>query len=391
MFRYIRHIVLSIVFLSVALNASGRDSLDVRKLYSDVGIEFSAGYNLPSHGYYNGYNPLKKPIYANSLVHLKYGFGFQPGTRLGSLYPNVTQGIGIAGCTFYSKELMGTPVIAYIFQTVPLLAFKPGMSVDYAWELGGSYGWKQTELIASRANIYVNVGLKLSYDFCRYWSINVGPEFTHCSNGDTKYPNGGSNMFNLKVGVTGRVTPKQGQADRRVIEEYEKELSQRTFAEKIEYDLALSGGVRAGKVKGEKAYIINEPFPFFGLTFTPLYRIDRHFSAGLSLDVLADRSANIYDVVYDRETKTVLSYKQPGLDKQIAAGLSVKGEISMPIFAVGVGMGGFVVPSGDSLKGVYGTFSLKTFMTDSLFLNICYRLSTNNFTHNMMYGMGVRF
>ena len=391
MFRYIRHTILSIVFLSVVLNASGRDSLGVHKLYSDVGIEFSAGYNLPSHGYYNGYNPLKKPLYFNSLLHLKYGFGFQPGTRLGSLFPGVTQGVGLAGCTFYSKELMGAPVVAYVFQNVPIMNPKQGVDVSYSWELGGSYGWKQTELIATRANIYVNVGLKLSCDISESLTFNVGPEFIHCSNGDTKYPNGGSNMFNLKVGVSGNVVPRQGKADRRVIEEYESDLSQMTFAERMEYDLALSGGFRAGKIKGDKSYIINDPFPFFGLTFTPLYRIDRHFSAGVSLDVLADRSANIYDVVYDSETKAVLSYKQPGLDKQIAAGLSFKGEITMPIFTVGVGVGSFVVPAGDSLKGVYGTFSLKTFMAENLFLNICYRLSTNNFTHNMMYGMGVRF
>ena len=391
MFRYIRHIVLSIVFLSVALNASGRDSLDVHKFYQDASFELSSGYNLPSHGYYNGYNPLKKPLYWNSLVHLKYAFGYQPDTYLGSLYPNVTQGFGFAGCTFYSHELMGTPVVFYVFQNVRLFELKQGMNLDYSWELGGSYGWQQTELIATRANIYVNVGLKFSYDLTKNLTLNAGPEFMHCSNGDTKYPNGGSNMFNLKVGVTGHAVPKQGRAYRKVIEEYENELSEKTFAERMEYDLAFSGGVRAGKVKAERSCIINDPFPFFGLTFTPLYRIDRHFSAGISLDVLADRSANIYDVVYDRETKTVVSYEQPGIDKQIAAGMSFKGEITMPVFTVGVGVGSFVVPAGDSLKGVYGTFSLKTFMTDSLFLNICYRLSTNNFTHNMMYGAGVRF
>lgn len=391
MFSYLRHITLSIVFLSVALIASGRDSLTVRKLYQNIGCEFSAGYNLPSHGYYRGYNPLEKPVRANSLLHLKYSFGFQPDTWLGSMYPNVTQGVGLAGCTFYSHELMGTPVIAYIFQNVPLIQLKKGMSVDYAWELGGSYGWKQSAMIATRANIYVNVGLRLSYGISDLLTLNIGPEFTHCSNGDTKYPNGGSNMFNLKVGVTGHAVPKRGEADRRVINEYEKELSQKSFAQRMEYDLILSGGCRAGKVTGKTARVINDAFPFFCLNFSPLYRLNRNLGAGVSLDFLADRSANLYDVVYDRETKTVISYSQPGIYKQMAAGLSLKGEITMPIFTVGVGFGGFVIPSGNSLKGLYSTFSLKTYMSDKLFLNVTYRLSTKNFTHNMMYGMGVKF
>lgn len=391
MVRHFRYIIILIVFLSVALNASGRDSLGVHKIYQNVGVELSAGYNLPSHGYYNGYNPLNKPIYANSLFHLKYSFGYQPETRLGSLYPDVTQGFGLAGCTFYSHDLMGTPVIAYIFQNVPLIQLKQGMSVDYAWELGGSYGWKQTELIATRANIYVNVGLKLSYDLSECLTMNVGPEFMHCSNGDTKYPNGGSNMFNMKVGVTGHLVPKQGQLNRGVIDEYESELKNKSFYERMEYDLILLGGLRAGKVTGKASRVINDHFPFFCLSFSPLYRLNRHLSAGASVDFLADRSANLYNVVYDRETKTVISYSQPEIYKQMAAGLSLKGEIVMPVFTVGVGFGGFVIPAGNSLSGLYSTFSLKTFMTENLFLNVCYRLSTKNFTHNMMYGVGVRF
>lgn len=389
--RIFRYIIILIVSLPVALSASGRDSLYVRKVYHNIGVDISAGYNLPSHGYYRGYNPLEKPINANSLLHLKYSFGFEPETWLGSMYPNVTQGFGLACCTFYSHELMGTPVIAYIFQNVPLVQLKQGFRVDYAWELGGSYGWKQTELIATRANIYVNVGLKLSYSLTDCLSMNIGPEFMHFSNGDTKYPNGGSNMFNLKLGLTGQILPKQGKSDPRVIEEYENELGTKTFAERMEYDIILSGGFRAGKVTGISAHVINHHFPFFCLNFSPLYRLNRHLSAGVSMDLLADRSANLYDVVYDRDLKQVVSYSQPGINKQIAAGLSLRGDITMPIFTIGAGVGAFILPAGDSLRGIYAVFSLKTFMTDRLFFNVSYRLSTKNYTHNMMYGMGVRF
>ena len=198
-------------------------------------------------------------------------------------------------------------------------------------------------------------------------------------------------MFNLKVGVTGHAVTKRGESDRRVINEYEKELRQKSFAERMEYGLILSEGFRAGKVTGMFSRVINDKFPFFCLNFTPLYRLNRHLSAGASIDLLADRSANLYDVVYDRETKTVISYSQPEIYEQMAAGLSLKGEITMPIFTVGVGLGAFVLPSGNSLRGLYSTFSLKTFMTDRLFLNVSYRLSTKNYTHNMMYGMGVKF
>ena len=381
-----RYLFMILIFLSAAVSAAGRDSL-----YHDVSVAASAGYNLPSHGFYRGYNPSEEPIYANTSYHLKYAFGYQPGSRLGDLYPGVTQGVGLAALTFYEPVLMGAPVLGYVFQNVSLLDVASGVGVDYSWEFGGSYGWKQNDIIESRANIYVNVGLRLSWDMSKFWTLNLGPEFSHCSNGDTRYPNGGANLINFKVGLTGHVVSVNGPVDKRVAEEYESELRERLFAERMEYDLVLFGGWRAGKVTRETYALINEPFPFFGLNFMPSYRLSRHLSAGASLDLLADRSANLYDVVKDSETKEVVSYKQPSLGDQVAAGVSVRGEITMPIFTVGVGVGGFVLGNGDSLRGLYSTFCLKTFMTEHLFLNVCYRLSARNFTHNMMYGLGWRF
>lgn len=381
-----RTLLLIFIFLSVALTAAGRDSL-----YHNVSLAVSAGYNLPTHGFYRGYNEAGVPLPANSSAHLKYSFGFQPNTRLGTLYPGVTQGIGVAGLTFYNHDLMGSPAFAYIFQNARLFDVASNLGLDFGWEFGGSYGWKRNQIIQSRANIYVNVCLMLAWDMTDRWTLTFGPEFSHFSNGDTRFPNGGANFTNLKVGITGHVVPQNNESYTNAAVEYESQLREKTFAQRMEYDLILFGGWRAAKVKTEIHALINEPFPVFGMNFMPSYRINRYFSAGASLDILADRSANLYDIVKDPATREVIDYKQPSLDNQVAAGLSVRGEITMPIFAVGAGFGGFVLPNGDSLKGFYTTFTLKTFMTEQMFLYISYRLSAINYNHNMMYGLGWRF
>jgi hypothetical protein len=342
-----RYILVTLIFLSAALSAAGRDSL-----YHDISFAASAGYNLPSHGFYRGHNPSGRPIPANTSYHLKYAFGYQPGTRPGSLYPDVSQGIGLAALTFYAPSIMGSPVLAYIFQNVRILDISPEVGVNYAWELGGSYGWRRNDIIESRANIYVNVGLMLSWDMSQLWTLTLGPEFSHYSNGDTKYPNGGANLINFKVGLTGHAVPETGSVDRSVAREYESELREKPFADRMEYDLVLFGGMRSGKVTDGTYALINEAFPFFGLNFMPSYRLSKHFSAGASLDLLADRSANLYDVVKDSDNREVLSYKQPSMGKQVAAGVSVRGEITMPIFTVGIGVGGFVLGNGNSLRGL---------------------------------------
>jgi hypothetical protein len=159
----------------------------------------------------------------------------------------------------------------------------------------------------------------------------------------------------------------------------------------MSYDLVLCGGWRAGKVTSGAYALINEPFPFVALNFAPSYRFNRYFSVGASLDLLADRSAGIYDVVEDDATGQVISYELPNFTRQSAAGLSLKGDITMSVFTIGAGFGGFLLAGTDSLKSLYATFSLKTFVSKRLFLNVTYRLSSRNYTHNMMYGIGWRF
>ena len=387
---YRSFLICVIVFLA-GLSASGRDSLSIRKVSHEVTLAASAGYDLPSHGYYRGYNPAGRPIYANSSLHLEYGFGFNKQTRLGGLYPGVVQGVGLSCLTFYSHALMGTPAFAYVFQKGRIAELTPCTGLDYKWSLGGSYGWKKTEMIGSIANIYVNVGLMFTWDVSECLSLHVGPEFSHFSNGDTRYPNGGANLLNLRVGVTGHMSRSMEETDRNVINEYESELRSAGFSDRISYDLVLCGGWRAGKVTSGTYAVINDPFPFVAMNFAPMYRFDRRFSLGASLDLLADRSAGIYDVVEEEAAGEVVSYKLPSLWRQTAAGLSLRGDITMSVFTIGAGIGAFLLAGTDSLKGLYTTFSLKAFVSRRLFLNVTYRLSSRNYTHNMMYGIGWRF
>lgn len=385
-----RHFLIWLILLSVCITAAGKDSLSMRKVQHEISVAASAGYNLPSHGYYNGFNPAGRPIYANSSLHLEYGIGFNRQTLLGSLYPGVTQGVGVSMLTFYNHELMGTPGVAYLFQTGRLLGLSQNLNLDYRWNLGGSWGWKRTEMVGTRTNVYVNVGLMLTWELSDKWSLSLGPEYFHFSNGDTFYPNGGANLMNLRVGVTGYLHPEADDKDRTAIKEYEAELRGRSLADRMSYDLSLCGGFRAGKVTEGTYATINETFPFFCVNFTPLYRLNRHFSVGAALDVLADRSADIYDVVKDDETLEVISFKQPGLASQMAAGLSARADITLSVFTLGAGFGGFVLGSSKTLRGIYTTFSLKAFVTGRLFLNLTYRLSSRNYTHSLMYGIGWR-
>lgn len=140
----------------------------------------------------------------------------------------------------------------------------------------------------------------------------------------------------------------------------------------------MEGRKSHGRVK---LHIINRPFAVGGICFNTLYRLNGHFLIGPSLDVQTDRSTGLQNPA---------DLYVPSIWKQTALGLSVRGEIEMPFFSINLGAGYNIIRNGPDTKRFYTTYNLKTFITNSIYLNIGYRLSTSQYTHNLMFGLGFR-
>ena len=343
--------------------------------------------NIPTHGFYRGYNEMGKAVPYAGSTHLKYSFSLNPESRLGNLYPTAYQGIGIAAQTFFSHSLVGTPVMAYIFQGSRLADLGNNVSFDYEWNLGASYGWKVTEVVGSRWNVYINVALPFTWHISPLWDISFGPEYTHFSNGDTTFPNGGANTVGVRLGVTWK-TPEgvidaqdwNERAPGRLLVQGEPELQDRKVSDRISYDLLVYGAWRADRYIHEgRLQIINEPHAVAGMTFNPLYRLNRYFSIGPGLDLMLDKSADL-----DGDVKSLPA------TRQIACGLSAKTELTMPYLSVNLGAGYNILSRAKDLKGFYTTYNLKAFLSQKFFLTIGYRLGSVNYAHNLMLGAGIR-
>lgn len=338
------------------------------------GVNLRPSYVMPTHGFYNGWNDMKKPIRTGGTFDIQYGFS--------KAYSPTVQGLGLGIHTFFANELVGTPATIYIFQNVPLVNLSDRLSFGYEWNLGLSSGWKVNNVaLSSSENIFINVGVLFTWRAGNRWDIIFGPEYTHFSNGDTSFPNGGANTINFRVGTRRHHSPSERQASVNV---FSADLAGKSFADRVRYDVSLLGGWRADRSINEgHLHIFNDKFLLAGLQFNPLYSFNSHLSAGPSLDLLYDRSA---DLIVDESG----SYSYPSFLHQSAVGLSMRGEINMPIFAVNVGAGYNFSFLGKDLKGIYATFALKAFLCDNMFLTVAYRLSSVNYAHNLMCGLGFR-
>ena len=81
---------------------------------------------------------------------------------------------------------------------------------------------------------------------------------------------------------------------------------------------------------------------------------------------------------------------RPSLWEQTEIGVSLRGEIKAPIFTVGAGIGLNLNKQGYDMSRLYTQFSLKAHLTQRLFLYMGYRFNSHQYTHNLMYGIGIR-
>lgn len=393
--RIVRVVIPLIAFVAMLLVASasyaavprGR-SFACDSLRHRVSVELRPAYNIVSH---YAMRDGERPLNSAMSFHLRYAFSFSPDSQIGRLYPTAYQGVGIATYTFWSHPTTGTPTTAYIMQGGRIADLGDNLSLGYEWNLGVSWGWHPNEAMNSRCNVMINVALPLSWRVAPHWELQLTPDFTHFSDGDTHFSNSGANLFGVRLGVAYLFDTERVKADAARYIMPSEELARGTFADHMSYDVMLYGGWRADRFTDAAGFhVVDEAMPVAGVNFQPHYHLNRYFAVGVSLDVQYDSSLNLRDAVVDIEGE-VIDYSRPPLWQQMEVGLSLRAEIEAPIFSVGAGVGVNMLSTGYDSSLMYATFSLKAFLTRRLFLYVGYRFNSTQYTQNMMYGVGMRF
>lgn len=358
-----------------------------KRLNHSLSVELRPAYNTVRHYVLNVDGT---PLGGVLSLHAKYGFSFSEHSRLGELFPTTYQGIGLATYTFSYHDLIGTPLALYIFQGARIADLSERLSLGYEWSVGYSWGWHPNDAMAARQNITISLALPLIWRVDSHWELSLTPDYTHFSNGDTHFSNAGANIFGLRLGAKYLFTSDNTRISaRRFISPSEEYISCR-FAERMTHDILAYGGFSADRFREEGTlYVVDKPLPTVGISFQPSYHFNRYFALGASLDMQFDSSLNLYDGTEDEMGNT--SFSRPPLWQQLEVGISARGEISAPIFTLGIGFGINILRYGYDSSPFYTTFSLKAHITKHLMLLLGYRFNSIQYTHNLTYGIGFRF
>ena len=359
-----------------------------------LGIEARPQYVFPTNPFLQGENERWKPIQSSFAAHLKYSFKFRPNTCADRIYGGAYQGFGLAVTTFGDRKQLGDPVTFYVFQGARIARFNPRLSLNYEWNFGLSAGWKPYDndynsyngAVGSRVNAYLNAGIYLNWSLSRYFDFIIGGDFTHFSNGNTKFPNAGLNAVGLRAGLTYNFGRKSSEmAPRTVCPAFPRHFS---------YDLTFFGSWRRKGIEvGDKQYAAPDAYTVLGFNFASMYNFGYKFRAGVSLDGVYDGSANvaIADQIVEMGSSADLTVEKPGVDRQLALGVSARAEFVMPYFNIGVGLGTNFLHKGGDLKSFYQMLTLKVAVTHSSYVHIGYSLRDFHMPNFLMLGVGYRF
>ena len=360
-----------------------------------LGIEARPQYVFPTNPFLQGENERWKPIRNSFAAHLKYSFKYRPNTCADRIYGGAYQGFGLAFTTFGDKKQLGDPMTFYVFQGARIARFHPRLSLNYEWNFGISARWQPYDndynsyngAVGSRVNAYLNAGIYLNWSLSRYFDFIIGGDFTHFSNGNTK----GVNTTGAKIGLVYNFNREEADLTKSLVHPCVPR-----FPRHISYDLVLFGSWRRkGVYVGEKQIASPGSYPVAGFNFAPMYNLNYKLRFGISLDGVYDGSANVYteDALVEYDAGSGSSRRKflvPGIQHQLALGLSGRAEYVMPFFTIGVGLGTNVLGRGD-LRGLYQVFALKINVTRNSFLHIGYNLQNFQTPNYLMLGLGFRF
>lgn len=382
---------------SVAGNLSHLQNQQKNSFIHQLGIELRPGIVLKTNDFLRG-NTVDGKKYNNFFsAHLKYSFQFKPNTVADRVFRGTYQGIGLNYYDFGNQQKLGTPVSVYLFQGGQIARLNPKLTFNYEWNFGLSWNWKhydtttnpENSVIGSKANAYIDAAFYFKWLASRYIDVVAGLDFTHFSNGNTQIPNAGLNLLNLKLGLIYNFNREEDKQNTSAVD-----VSVPEFKKHITYDFVAFGSWRRkGVMYGDKK--IASPFKYnvWGFNVSALYNLCYRFRTGLSLDGIYDMSAGVTtdDKIVSTGDDPKPRYLNPPWNKQLALGVSARGEFVMPYFAINFGIGVNVLHGNSDLESLYEILALKTDITSNLYLHIGYTLQNFHSPNYLMFGIGLRF
>ncbi len=335
-----RKIVLIIVsfLLSVSLYSANRDSLSCT---SSLPIKYRVSGTVGS--FMRG-SIADKWFGARPILGGEIAVEFIPTGKWKSLqwYNNASIGLALNYLNLTNNKMLGQAIAPYAYLNIPLVntkhfifGLRPGIGVSFVdktynntvpSESRGVPGSIQYPIsngaIGSHTNTYFAEAIYAEFPIRKGFSITASYGWYHISNGSTKQPNSGYNMFNGEIGVTyfpnhETYTSPKPNVPRGLYE-----------GKRWDVEMSISGGFR-------QAYFADQnTFGVGTITLAAHYRPWSIFKIGGGVDIFYDGYYNTPATAYK---KTYLT--EQNLANCFRVGVSLQPEFVLGNFTAGLHFG----------------------------------------------------
>lgn len=382
-------LLLMSALFAVAARAQGYDH--------SLELNASPGLTFRTSPYFRGENPENHTFGPMLQGNIRWTASLGRTTTAYRYWPGLRMGIGAEELTLFRPSLTGSPFGVFIFQGADIAQLSPKLSLAYEWQFGATAPWQimdaahpDQSINGSPVCALLGASLLLRYSMTDDWALTAGIDLAHYSNGNTRWPNAGTNTGGLRLGIARRLGSSARRPRLTEADTIAPALLQ--TRERWSLDLLFYGAWR------KKCYHDpdDKPIPFpghfgvAGINISPSYRLSRYFNIGPSIDLVFDESAVPESNIIEPEPGGQPYYIRPSFMHQTAIGFSAHGEFSMPVFSLHVGLGYNALAGCSELRYFYQTLALRTFVTRRVWLNVGYSL--RNFAHprHLMLGIGIR-
>jgi len=207
--KYFYSLLITILVLTVSTQAADTTIVKKNRYAKSLRLFYQAGSVLPTNSFVEGDNAAGEPIDYYQAVSLQYGIETDGRKLWQQLYGYPTWGFGFYSVNFFSPNELGTPSAIYTFINAPLIKRFKHWSINYEIGFGLTYNWKKFDFetnpfqyaIGSSNTVFIDAGLNADIMLGKRFNFTAGFTFTHFSNGATRVPNLGINLFAPRVGL----------------------------------------------------------------------------------------------------------------------------------------------------------------------------------------------
>lgn len=374
----------------ICAHAERTDSISSQKIFQNWSI--GAGVNTSRIIPTNSFLKNTKGNEAVIAPDLRVSFAFGESSRYGRLFPGVHQGLAAGVNNIVPHSRLGRPATVYLFQRVKITG-NARVWVEGEWNFGVSAGWSKYDpdaeivnnAIGSRVNAMLGAGISGVYALGERWILRATLNGIHYSNGNTHLPNAGVNTIGMMIGASYMFDKSVAST----VSVHESEA----FTPGFSYDVTAYGATRRRVARdGDSSFtMLKGSFGVAGINAAAMYDLCRYFRFGVSADFQYDESANLSKHrVENSSGDHIKFYRQPFADC-FAAGLSLRAELTLPIFSINAGLGRNIIANGPDTRIFYQTLALKAYVWRGAFAQVGYQLSNFHLPNNLMLGVGYTF